>query len=138
MKRVSARAIIIDNGFLVSIFRRKVKDNLVREYYVLPGGGVESGESVRKALVRELKEELNADVLIKEELGSFVSDDRVEYLYLCESLTSSFSIVGEEKEKMSSNNIYEIRKVKYEDLDSIDINYKDVIKKCFLINKNKF
>lgn len=35
-----------------------------REYYLLPGGGQETGESASEALTREWKEELNLDVRV--------------------------------------------------------------------------
>ena len=37
-----------------------------RSYWLLPGGGIRVGESVKSALKREVKEELSIDVLVKE------------------------------------------------------------------------
>ena len=37
----------------------KVKEN----YFLLPGGKVEKGESYEQAMIRELKEEMNIDVV---------------------------------------------------------------------------
>ena len=46
-KRVSSRAIIIDDNKLLTMFRRKIKsDGTVKEYYVIPGGGLEEGETL--------------------------------------------------------------------------------------------
>ena len=40
-KRVSSRAIIIENDKILVMFRRKIKEGKVKEYYVIPGGGKE-------------------------------------------------------------------------------------------------
>ena len=44
--RTSARAIIFIDGKLLTMFRRKRKDNIVKEYYVIPGGGQNEGEAL--------------------------------------------------------------------------------------------
>ena len=46
-KRISSRAIIIEDGKLLTMFRRKTKkDGSVKEYYVIPGGGLEENETL--------------------------------------------------------------------------------------------
>lgn len=57
-KRVSSRAIIFDHDEVYLMFRRKVcDDGSISEYYVVPGGGVQEGESLEENLQRELQEE---------------------------------------------------------------------------------
>jgi 8-oxo-dGTP diphosphatase len=54
--RVCARAIIIhDNCILLNEFNNG-------EYYNIPGGGAEPGESIKDVVVREVKEETGLDV----------------------------------------------------------------------------
>ena len=55
--RVAAR-IRNDKGEILLIKQRKKN----KDYWLLPGGGIEFGESAIVALERELKEELNLDV----------------------------------------------------------------------------
>ena len=57
--RNRAAAIIIRNGELLLIRRQKPG----RDYYILPGGGVELDESFAEACIREVKEETGLDVL---------------------------------------------------------------------------
>ena len=74
-KRVSVRGIIIDGDKVYAIFRRRVNDDgTFKEYYVIPGGGLEKGETLEETLIRELKEELSIDVDIIGYLG-FDEDD---------------------------------------------------------------
>ena len=56
---VRASAIIVKNAKILLIHRL----NHGREYWVLPGGGVEEGETPEQAVTREVKEETNLDVI---------------------------------------------------------------------------
>ena len=63
--RHSARAIIISDGRIAMIH------SLEKNYYKLPGGGIEPGESKENALIRETLEETGLHIIPKtiEELG---------------------------------------------------------------------
>ena len=57
--RRAAKCLIIENGKIVItkyLQGRKVG------YYDIPGGKIEENESSKQALIREIKEELNADI----------------------------------------------------------------------------
>ena len=51
--RVRAQAVILDEENRILLVNH-VKDG--KEYFVLPGGGVEFGETAEESLLRELKE----------------------------------------------------------------------------------
>ena len=55
-----------DNKFLIAKRNAKKDQGNLWEF---PGGKVEKGESYENALVREIKEEFNADIQIKEYIG---------------------------------------------------------------------
>lgn len=57
--RPSARSIIIKNDLIAMVYSQKYN------YYKFPGGGIEPNETIKKALVRETKEE--AGLIIKDE-----------------------------------------------------------------------
>lgn len=131
-KRISSRGIIIEDGYLYTMFRRKIKvDGSVKEYYVIPGGGIEEGETKEENVIREMKEEFSIDVKIDGYLGKEETKDTIEYFFACSILDGIPELGGEEKERCSESNYYEIRKVSISELDSIDISFKDMIRKCY-------
>ena len=85
--RNSAKALIIRNGKMAAI---KIRDS-EEEWYILPGGGQESDETLRQAVCREVLEELGMFVACKELL--FVIEcvhgerfHRVDMVFDCEYL----------------------------------------------------
>jgi ADP-ribose pyrophosphatase YjhB (NUDIX family) len=81
MKRVNGRAIIIDGDEIILMFRRKIKDGKVKEYYAIPGGGKEENETIEECVKREINEEFNLDVEVKEFLGKVEDDKNIGYIY---------------------------------------------------------
>jgi 8-oxo-dGTP diphosphatase len=59
--------------------------------YCFPGGGIESGESIETAVVRELKEELNVDVVPVRQIWRSVTPWRVELFWWLARLASDAS-----------------------------------------------
>jgi 8-oxo-dGTP diphosphatase len=57
--RVRVAALIKNNKGEILLIKQKKKN---KDYWLLPGGGIEFGESATVALSRELKEELNLDM----------------------------------------------------------------------------
>ncbi len=130
MKRVSARGIIITDKGLAVIFRRKKVGDTVREYYAIPGGGVEEGESIEEALKRELWEELAIKVNIKGFAFSIENEYRIEYYYNCEYISGDFRLNGEELDRITDDNYYEPTFVDINNIDKYDIvpEVKDYLK----------
>lgn len=128
-KRVSSRAIIIEDGKLLAMFRRKIKkDGSVKEYYVISGGGLEENETLEENVIRELKEEFNIDIAIVKFLGTEEYDDTIANYFLCKIVNGTPKLGGEELERMTKENYYEIRYIDLKNIDSYDINAKDLIK----------
>lgn len=135
-KRVNSRAIIFDNNNLVCIYRRKLKDGKMHEYYVTPGGGVEAGETKEETTIRELKEEFNVDIDIIEYVGCEEDDISISHFYKCKILNGIPKLGGEELERMNENNYYEIKNIPISDLDKYNIYGIDMIKKALNTKEN--
>jgi len=78
---LKVRAVIFSQGRLLVMKRRK----LDHEYYVLPGGAIEPGETAEQALLRELSEETQVKVdkprlIIVDHAGIDYGDQQI---YLC-------------------------------------------------------
>ena len=65
--RHAARAVVTDSDGGVALLHAKVRD-----YYKLPGGGVDDSEDIKTALARELREEIGSTANVIEELGKIV------------------------------------------------------------------
>lgn len=117
--RISARAVIIQEGKVLTMFRRKVKDGITKEYYVIPGGGQDEGESLEQTVVRELKEEMNVDIKILGYLGKEVWNESTSNYFHCEIVNGTPHLGGEELDRMSQDNYYEPTFVELSSLNSL-------------------
>ena len=91
--RPSVRAIILRGGEVAMVH------SLMYDYYKFPGGGIEQGESLHEALIREVREEAGLRVIPEtiREFGSVLRIQRSDnnntprifeqqnYYYLCET-----------------------------------------------------
>lgn len=131
-KRVSSRGIIIKDDSVYAMFRRRIKDDgTVKEYYVIPGGGIDENETLEENVIREMKEEFSVDVRIEGYLGKDESDDTIANFFSCEIVDGTPKLGGEELERCTESNYYEIRLVPIKDLENIDILGTDMIMKAY-------
>lgn len=121
MKRINGRAIVIDGDEVILMFRRRINNGVINEYYAIPGGGKEDNETIEECVVREIKEEFNLDIEVKEFLGKVEDEKNIGYIYNTKIIGGTLLLGGEEKEYNNENNYYEIRKVKISDLDKIEL-----------------
>lgn len=105
--RVSSRAIIIENEKILTMFRRVLRNGVIKEYNAIPGGGQENGETLEQNVTRELKEEMNIDIEILGYLGKTEDNERQEHYFACAIKKGTPHLGGEELEKQSNENYYE-------------------------------
>ncbi len=125
-KRVGSRAIIFNGKKVYLMFRRKNG----KEYYALPGGGVEEGETLEETVKRELKEEFNVDIKILGYLGTNEGDIAMNHFFHCEIVSGTPVLGGEELERNSIDNYYEIRELDIDDIDNYTVYGKEMIIKA--------
>ena len=131
-KRISSRGIVIDGDSMYAMFRRRIKeDGSVKEYYVIPGGGINEGETLEENVKREMREEFSIEVNVLGYLGKDEGEDSVAHFFACEIINGTPKLGGEELERCTESNYYEIRKIKISDLEEIDILGKDMILKAY-------
>lgn len=127
--RKTARAIIFKDNKLLVFFRRKIKDGNEITYYAIPGGHVEGNETTEETVIRELKEEMNLDIEILSYLGKLVIDNQEEYYYYAKIVGGELQFGGEELERSSNENYYDIRWLTREEINDSGIRAIDLIKK---------
>ncbi len=111
------RALIVQDGEFLLIHR--VKGDL--EYYVLPGGGKESNESIEEALYRECREELSVDVNIIHNSEPIDHDGERTYIFKCEILNGDDPVFGSGPEVSTDENQYNLVWRGCDDVKSLDI-----------------
>ncbi len=85
--RDSSRIIILQAKQIAVI--KRIKKGVI--YYVIPGGGIEEGETPEEAAIREAKEELGVDVSI-ERLVHTEKWNGTHYYFLAEIIGGEFGI----------------------------------------------
>jgi 8-oxo-dGTP pyrophosphatase MutT (NUDIX family) len=91
--RTRSGIILIKDGNLALIERHRLDGH----YFSFPGGGVDEGESLQEAAIREAKEELGLFVVIKQKAAEVHFGEKVQHYFLVEGVGGEFgSGTGEE------------------------------------------
>ena len=124
-RRVSSRAIIIRDGLLLVFFRRRFdrEENAFLEYYSIPGGGVDEGEGVEEACVRELKEEMGVDIVLKTKVAVKLAAHHENHVFFAEIIKGEPQFMSDSEEARFQNkyNQYEVRWVPIDELTSTNL-----------------
>jgi len=118
-RRVRARAVavVIDRGEVLVIRRHKNG----REYTVLPGGGVEIGESHEEACLRELMEETGLRGTLRAPLAVGLDETGPASYFRVTVDSRSVALGDPEISRVSPENRYEPQWVPLESLDLINL-----------------
>ncbi len=112
-----ATAIIIRDGQLLLFQRRKPG----REYFSLPGGGVELEESFAEACIREVKEETGLEVTSLELVQKYISLEKEEQFFRVYVSPGTPVLGGPEALHNSPENHYEFAWLNAVRLEQIDL-----------------
>ena len=83
MERTRVGGIIFIDGKLAVMHRKDViKRPEMPEYYTLPGGGLEQGETLEEGTIREIKEEFGIDVKIVKKCTKNIQKNLTKQQYI--------------------------------------------------------
>ncbi|MFT5179493.1 MAG: 8-oxo-dGTP diphosphatase [Candidatus Paceibacteria bacterium] len=120
-KRVAARAVIFDTDDKIALLKVSTYN-----YYKLPGGGVEGGETIKQGLEREAEEEIGCDIEIGEELGMVIEYRGQQELFQ-ESHNFFAKVVGDKnKPNFTESEIESGYEIHWVDLDEAIVLVADI------------
>ncbi len=116
--RNRATAIIVQNKKILVIHRLKYG----RDYYVLPGGGVEIDETFEEACIREVKEETGLDVISIKLARKYYTLEREEAYFIVQVTPGVPALTaGPELQRQSPDNSYTFEWVDAKRLSEINL-----------------
>lgn len=119
-KYKTARAVIIQDKKMLA-FHRKRKDRSGQwiEYYSIPGGQIDHGETPEHAVVRELQEEMGVQIKENGQVAHYKGLVFEHYIYSAEIVSGKARFMSdseEAQEYVSTNNQYQVVWVPVEQL----------------------
>jgi 8-oxo-dGTP diphosphatase len=118
----AASVVLSDEGALLVIRRQKNG----RNYCVLPGGGVEDGESGPDAALRELNEETGLSGRTVRELWTIHHLDRVAHYYRVLTASGPLELTGPELELQSPTNQHRPEWIQLSELEDANLQPAEV------------
>jgi 8-oxo-dGTP pyrophosphatase MutT (NUDIX family) len=120
--RKFARVVILKGKKILMIHR--IRDS--KEYYVLPGGGVEKGETPEGAAIREAKEEANLNIKLGCLLWKIKIKDNSElqegYIFLARDYNGKIMLGnGPEQQAKSKDNVYLLERIDISELRRLTV-----------------
>jgi 8-oxo-dGTP diphosphatase len=114
-----ACAIIIDYAARRVLLIHRWRAGL--EYFVLPGGKIEAGETPAEACLREAREETGLVITLGPEVNSFVNLGRIEHYFVASSFSGDLQIGFPEQGRQSPENIYRLEWVAADQLPETNL-----------------
>lgn len=131
---VTTDIFIFDEDFNFILIKRK--NNPFKNYWALPGGFVDYGETVESAAIREAKEETSIDVELKDLVNVYSNPDRDSRGH---TISTTYTAKGDFNERKANDDAIDIGIFSAEKLDEINIafDHNKIIKDCLNIVKNE-
>ena len=124
---VTADIFIFDENLNFILIKRK--NNPFKDYWALPGGFVEYGESVETAAIREAKEETSIDVELVDLVNVYSKPDRDPRGH---TVTVAYTARGDFSSKRADSDAKDIGIFSKDEIDEIDIafDHRQIIEDC--------
>lgn len=91
------------------------------DFYTIPGGSWEAGETLEDTCKREVREEFNIDVEVKDLLFLVDTHTRIAFYFLCEYLSGEIELGGPEKERMNEKEQYYVEWIDVNKVNELNI-----------------
>ena len=132
---LTADIFIFDDDLNFILIKRK--NDPYKDYWALPGGFVEYGESVETAAIREAKEETSIDVELVDLVNVYSEPDRDPRGH---TVTVAFTAKGDIESRKADSDAKEIGVFSSEKLNEINIafDHEKIIKDCLNRAKSGF
>ncbi len=115
-------AVVLD-GERVLVIKRHLRG---RDYAVLPGGGVEAGETPERAAIRELHEETTLRARVDRRLWHVDHGDREATYFLMSEVRGVPQLAGDEAEEQSPENSFVLTWATADDLATLNLYPPDI------------
>jgi len=122
-KRIRARAIIIHEGKIISMYRERQGD----VFYTFPGGGIEKGETIEDCVKREVFEEFG--IVIKPLKKVYICENQISisHYFLAEWVSGEFGTgEGEEFQENNDNGKYVPMFINISDIPNLPLKPSEV------------
>lgn len=133
-KGFRAGAIVIKDGKILLMHQylgpRPAEGKEAEDFYTIPGGSWELGETLEQTCARELKEECSLDITVGKLIFYIDTESRLAFYFACETNDTTVVLGGPEKERMSDIEQYKFEWValeKIRDLIFIPVPAKDAV-----------
>lgn len=111
-KGFRAGAVVIKDGKILLMHQylgpRPQEGKGPEDFYTLPGGSWEVGETLEQTCKREIKEEFDLDVTVGKLLFLIDTESRIAFYFECTAQNIEISLGGPEKERMTENEQYHV------------------------------
>lgn len=131
---VTTDIFIFDDDLNFILIKRK--NDPYKDYWAIPGGFVEYGETVENAAVREAKEETHIDVELKDLVNVYSKPDRDPRGH---TITVAYTAKGNFSNKKADSDASDISVFNEKKLDEIKIafDHEEIIRDCLkTVKKN--
>ncbi len=111
-KGFRAGAVTVKDGKILLMHQylgpREKEGKGAEDFYTLPGGSWETGETIEQTCKREIKEECGIDINVGKLIFYIDTESRIAFNFECTTNDLEIALGGPEKERMNDNEQYHV------------------------------
>lgn len=122
-KGFRAGAVIIKDGKILLIHQylgpRENEGKGAEDFYTIPGGSWEIGETLEQTCVREINEECGINITLGKLIFYIDTESRLAFYFVGKTTENKIALGGPEKDRMTENEKYSVEWVKLEKIKEL-------------------